>query len=158
MRRYMVLSLAVLSISAFASSALAQSVPKVHSVWAQKPLYLRDGDTGASYNLASGTATMNWKDATPYAFFEAVGVPITPLPVITKYEFILVHITSTSEDLITGLFDIYKNGRIVCNDCVGKAYGIDQAPGNYFKLYVGDSTGYSESWHFSAYITNRLDY
>lgn len=149
-------TLALVSAFLFASPQASAQASNVHSVWAQKPLYVFDGQTGAHYTIAKGTATMNWKDGTRYGFFQAAAIPNSPL--MLSYEFILVAISSASSSTIEGLWDIYRNGSLVCVGCVGRAYGIDQAPGNYFKLYVGDSTAYAENWHFSAYITNRLDY
>ncbi len=129
----------------------------VHSVWGEKPLYLVDGQTGASYQAPVGTASLNWKDKTRYGFVHAVATPAVG-PALLRYEFILVSISSCSDDYIEGLWDIYKNGALVVQGGVGRAYGIDQPVHNYFKIYVGDSKCYAEKWHFSAYITNRLDY
>lgn len=140
------------------ASAQPVPAPRVHSVWAQKPLYVTDGQTGAQYQVAQGTATMNWKDSTRSGFFHASAVPTSPGPAMLNYEFILVAISSANTSYIEGLWDIYRNNTLVCTGCVGRAHGVDQAPGSYFKLYVGDSTSYAEKWHFSAYITNRLDY
>lgn len=143
-----------------AASAQPTPAPRVHSVWAQKPLYVTDGQTGVQYQVApgAGAATMNWKDGTRDGFFHASAIPTSPMPVVLNYEFILVAISSANSSYIEGLWDIYRNSALVCTGCVGRAYGIDQTPGSYFKLYVGDSTSYAEKWHFSAYITNRFDY
>lgn len=59
---------------------------------------------------------------------------------------------------MTGLWDVYRNGSLVCNHCVGKVYGLSGAIGSYFKIYVGTPLAYAETWHFSGYITNRFDY
>lgn len=156
MRRLSTLLALLLAIFAMAPSAFAQNV---HSVWGEKPLYLKDGETGTWYDNVKGTATINWKDGTRYGFQQATLNPITITPSTPlTYEFILVAISSCNDDYIEGLWDIRRNGVLVVNGGVGRAYGINAPVGQYFKVYVGDSKCYSEKWHFSAYVTNRLDY
>lgn len=125
----------------------------VHSVISKKALYLIDGETGKKYSKFKGYSTMNWKDMTRFGFFYAKAF-VKPKSV---YEFILVAISNSNKDYVEGLWDIRRNGKLVCEGCVGKVYGIDLPIGKYFKLYVGDSKCYKEKWHFSAYITHRFD-
>jgi hypothetical protein len=136
--------------------ALAQ---QVHSVWAEKPLYLVDGQTGTQYSsFQVGTATMNWQDKTRYGFFHARATVNAPAGAI-RYEFKLIGISQMDPASIEGFWDIFKNGALVCQGCVGKAYGLDLAVGNYFKLYVGSNSQCNDNkWHYSGYITNRIDY
>ena len=134
-------------------AASAKSQP-VHSVWSDnRPIYIKDGDTGQLYNATSGSASHNWQESTGQAFSHAIGVANGDL-----YEFRMVSLTSSDSDSINGLWDIYRNGTLVCNHCVGSAYGLSGAIGNYFKIYVGTPLAYAEKWHFSGYITNRFDY
>ncbi|MBN2529041.1 MAG: hypothetical protein JXR76_21810 [Deltaproteobacteria bacterium] len=141
-------------ISIISFSAFAQDV---HSVHAEKALYLRDGDTGQWYNTVKGTCTMNWSDQTRNGFFHAVAYP--QAGTLLTYEFELVAISNSNDSYIEGFWDITKNGVLVCEGCVGKAYGIDAPIDQYFKLYVGDdSQNNDNTWHFSAYVTDRLDY
>lgn len=126
-----------------------------HSVWSRKPLFVFDGDSGAKYkSFVKGSAAAAWTEGTIRAYFRAVAI-INPK---LKYDFELVKVTSTNADMIEGLYDIKRNGVLVCDDCVGKAYGLSLPVGNYFKLYVGTPAGYAEKWHYSGYITNRFDF
>ena len=134
--------------------ALAQTT---HSVWSDKPLFVRDGATGKEYKVfVKGDAAFAWTQATIRAYAHAVGV-ISPA---LNYDFMLVKTTSSDATSISGLFDIKRNGVLVCHNCVGKAYGLDQPAGvsNYFKIYVGTPAAYAEKWLYSGYITSRFDF
>lgn len=138
----------------FSATALAQST---HSVWSDKPLMVIDGQTGTSYNsFTSGNAATAWTEGTVRAYVRAFAVIKPKL----TYDFELVKVTSSDADTISGLFDVKRNGVLVCNKCVGKAYGLSQAAtgSNYFKIYVGTPAGYAEKWHYSGYITSRFDF
>jgi len=142
--------IALLVLSAI--PALAQDT---HSVWSTRPLYLTDAATGAHYSsFVSGNAAFAWTQATPRAYAHALAV-VTP---VLKYDFMLVSVTSSAGDMITGRWMIRRNGVVVCNNCIGKAYGLSQPVGNYFKIYVGTPLVYAEKWHYSGYITNRFDF
>lgn len=140
-------------LGAFSMTALAQAT---HSVWNEnKPLYARDGATGASYSaFVSGNATFAWTQGTVRAFARA-HVVVTP---VLNYDYTLVTITSTNNDMIMGRWVVRRNGAVVCNNCLGRAYGLSQPVGNYFKIYVGTPVAYGEKWHYSGYITNRFDF
>ncbi len=136
-----------------ATSAFAQST---HSVWSTKPLYLIDYSTSTQYSsFLSGDMATAWTEGGGgTAYFRAYAVVSTTL----NYDFELVSVTGTDGDSIDGLYDIKRNGTLVCDDCVGKAYGLSGSVGNYFKLYVGTPSGYAENWHYSGYITSRYDF
>lgn len=74
------------------------------------------------------------------------------------YDFRLVQVTATTVSEIDGKFDIFKNGVNVCHLCIGKAYGLNQPVGQYFKIYVGTPAAYAEKWHYSGFITSRFDF
>lgn len=136
----------------FAAPVLAQDT---HNVWSTKPLYLNDGATGAHYSsFVSGNAAFAWTQNTTRAYAHAVAQVTAAL----KYDFMLVSVTSSAGDMITGRWVIRRNGAIVCNNCIGKAYGLNQPIGDYFKIYVGTPMAYAEKWHYSGYITNRYDF
>jgi hypothetical protein len=135
-----------------ATAALAQST---HSVWSTSPLYLVDFGTNTQYSsFVSGDMATAWTEGTSNAYFRAYAVVSSTL----NYEFELVSVIGTGGDEINGLYDIKRNGTLVCNNCVGKAYGLSGSVGNYFKLYVGTPSGYAEDWHYSGYITSRYDF
>lgn len=132
--------------------ALAQDS---HSVWSTKPLYVNDWSTHKQHSVfASGNAAFAWTETTTKAYAHAVGVVTAAL----KYDFMLVSTTSCTADEITGRWNVRRNGVIVCNNCIGKAYLLSQPIGNYFKIYVGTPAAYAEHWHYSGYITNRFDF
>jgi len=137
-----------------AASAHGQAA---HSVWSEKPLLIKDGDTGTTYKtFVKGTAVFAWVETTIRAYAHARGF----ISGTNYYEFILVKTTGSDADSISGLFNVRHNGSLVCNKCVGKAYWLSPGggPGNYFKIYVGTPTGFAEKWLYSGEITTRLDY
>ena len=138
----------------FTASAKAQLN---HSVWSDKPLAAKDGATGASFNtFVSGNAAFAWTEATTKAYAHAVAV-VTPA---LRYDFMMVSVTGSNADTISGRWTIRRNGVVVCNNCIGRAYGLSQPAGasNYFKIYVGTPMAYAEKWHYSGYITSRFDF
>ena len=137
-------------------SATAAVAQNTHNVWSKKPFHLTDGDTGKNYTAFKiGSASAAWTEGTTRAYFRAVAIIAIGTP---KYDFELVKTTSTSSSEIEGLFDIKRDGVLVCDDCKGKLYGLNLAVGTYFKLYVGTPAAYSEKWHYSGYITSRFDF
>lgn len=145
--------IAALLVSFAASAAWAKWLP-VHSVESEKPLYVADGDTGKWYTQDLGYSVSSWQEDTKQAFSHAVGLGGGHL-----YEFRMVQLTATPDaDSINGKWDVYRDGILVCGSCVGKAYGLSGAVGDYFKIYVGTPTAYAEKWHWSGYITHRFDY
>jgi hypothetical protein len=127
-----------------------------HSIWSQKPIMVRDGNTNTQYNsFKRGDAAALWTEHTRNGYFKAVAV----VSAGDIYEFTLTAIGNSDAESITGLWDIVHNGALVCNGCVGQAYGLNQPAGtNYFKIYIGDQLCYQELWHFSGYITRRFDF
>lgn len=153
-KSYIVIAiLFVISFIFYAGYSHAQ----VHTIISSKPLYVEDGETGMWYTPIKGTATMSWSNKTRDGFFRAKAL-VCDKDAKILYSFNLVAISNCNDDYIEGLWDIRKNGSLVCNGCVGKAYDINAPIGGYFKLYIGDSQCYDEKWHLSAYITNRIDF
>ncbi len=74
------------------------------------------------------------------------------------YEFILNQSTSTSNDDITGYWDIYRDGTLVCSSCTGQAYGLSQPVTNYYKLVIDDPFYGAGTWFYSGYINVRNDF
>lgn len=137
----------------FSAPALAQPT---HSVWSEnKPLSCKDGATNASYSaFVKGDAAFAWTQATPRAYAHALAI-VTPA---LRYDFMLVSTTSNDADSITGRWIVRRNGVIVCNNCIGKAYNLSAPIGNYFKIYIGTPVMYAEKWHYSGYITSKFDF
>ena len=137
-----------------AASAFGQAA---HSVWSEKPLLIKDGDTGTTYKtFLKGTAVFAWLETTIRAYVHARG----QISSTNYYEFMLVKTTGSDADSISGVFNVRHNGSLVCNKCVGKAYWLSpgSGPGNYFKIYVGTPTAFAEKWLYSGELSSRLDY
>ena len=147
------LRLALALIALLAAAPLAAQ--PVHSVWSDTELGLRDGEFDVWLTPTSGNSVSSWQEGTSEAFSNAIADAGRD-----NYEFRLVAVTSSDSDSINGLWDIYRNGSLRCNNCIGSAYGLSQAAGvgNYFKIYVGSPFAYAEDWHYSGYITARFDY
>ena len=147
----------ILSLTMLVFCSASAAAPARHSVWSDKPLMLRDGATNTSYNaFVKGNAAFAWTQAAPRAYAYASGEVTTAL----IYDFTLVSVTGSTADNISGKWVVRRNGIIVCNNCIGKAYGLSQpADGTkYFKIYVGTPLAYAEKWHYSGYITSRFDF
>jgi hypothetical protein len=142
-------------LSAFGVVVAAQNT---HSVWSKKPLIVKDGRTGTEYQVfEKGNAAFAWTEPTVRAYAHAIAV-ITPS---LKYDFMLIKATGSLADEIDGLWDVRKNGVLVCHNCIGKAYLLGTSPvppGNYFKIYVGTPTMYAEKWFYSGDKTERFDF
>jgi hypothetical protein len=136
----------------FSAPALAQDT---HSAWSEKPLMVRDGATGTQYDaFLKGDAAFAWTQATTRAY----GHSLAKITAALNYDFMLVSTTSSDADTISGRWNVRRNGVLVCANCIGKAYGLSQPVGNYFKIYVGTPAMYAEKWHYSGYITSRFDF
>lgn len=140
---------ALLSLTLMISGAAAAPVTSVHSVWSTKPIQVIDN--GTVYKAKAGNVIVSWTNqplsSGDSGFFNAI-VQANG----SQYEFRLVSFSSSTNDEITGKFDIYKNN-ILVTTVAGTAYGLSQPVGSYFKFY--DT---SQQWHVSAYITSRFDY
>jgi hypothetical protein len=139
-------------IVTFSGSALAQAS---HNVWSDKPLYVIDWATHKQYDaFVKGDASFAWTQATPQAYAHALAI-VTPA---LSYDFMLISVSSSTVDTISGKWNVRRNGILMCANCIGKAYGLNQPIGQYFKIYVGTPAVYAEHWHYAGYITNRFDF
>lgn len=127
-----------------------------HSIWSRDLLSVIDGNTNIHYNTFNrGNVAALWTEHSHIGNFHTV----VELSTGDIYEFTLVAVGSSNAENITDLWNVLHNGTVVCNRCVGRAYGLDQPVGkNYFKVYMGDSVSYQELWHFTGNIINRFDF
>jgi len=148
----------LLSFSLIAVFSAIGSAQNTHSVWSKKLLLVKDGQTNIEYNtFVKGNAAFAWTESTIRAYAHAV-VVITPM---LRYDFMLIKTTGSTADGIDGLWDVRRNGVLVCNNCIGKAYLLSPSPmppGNYFKIYVGTPSAYAEKWFYSGDRTERFDF
>ena len=133
----------------------------VHTVISNRPLCVKDGDTGMWYctppDPIKGFVAMTWKEDEPGASFYAK-VKIKLQDQVVEYRFECAAPTDTGPDYIHGLWNISRDGMPVCTSCIGRAYGLNAPVGKYFKLYIGDTFSYGEKWHLSAFVTSRFDF
>lgn len=139
---------------AFSASALAQNT---HSVWSDTPFLVKDGATGAEFhpiNINPGDAIFAWTQSTARAYAHAHA----RINQFVNYDFMLISITGTTGNEISGRWVVRRNGVIVCNNCIGRAYDLSGAVGDRFKIYVGTPIVYAERWLYSGTITSRFDF
>ncbi len=120
-----------------------------HQIISEKPLYLKDADSDTWYDNVKGKVVIKWNNLIP--IFNSLSADLQVSDDL-KYEFTLVSSESCSSDSIEGTFDIKRNGVLVASNIKGQLYGLNLNEGDYFKFYSDDMI-----WHFSAYITDRID-
>jgi hypothetical protein len=152
LKRVFILTAAICAMGILPTVASAQDV---HSIWSTHTWEIWDGSTGIRYPSSYGSVSMSWEDATRYGFFHAI---VRPASAPIEYELVLTAVSTSDDDAIEGLWDIRRNGVLVCDGCVGRAYGLTSGIGSYFKLFVGDGQCNTQQWYLSAYVTNRFDY
>ncbi len=120
-----------------------------HQIISEKPLYLKDADSDTWYDNVKGKVVIKWNNLIP--IFNSLDAELQVADGL-NYEFTLVCSESCSSYSIKGTFDIKKNGVLVASNINGELYGLNLNEGDYFKFYSDDM-----NWHFSAYITDRID-
>jgi len=156
----------LIMLGIFSVSALAQST---HSIWTNdNGLVIRDAETGCEYTtLRSFEMATSWTEPGPpvypaIAHFRGVSKAYGFIrPCIDRYyEFTLIRTASTTNDEIVGVWNVYRNGVLMCSACDGTAYGLNQAAGagNYYKVYVDDPVFGPATWLYSGYIDQRKDF
>ena len=161
---------AMLAASLLSISAMAQV--KTHSVWTNNNgLVIRDAQTGCTYtNLTGGFGGFNmatsWTEPTPgdpaEAHFRGVAKAAGfSLACVTRgYDFRLVSSTVTGPDNIDGVWNVFRNGVLVCGGCNGTAYNLSvpAGVGNYYKVYIDDPVFGPATWLYSGYLDVRKDF
>lgn len=135
-----------------------------HSVWTNSHGHqIDDADNGCSYtDLKKFNMATSWTEPTPgyaaQAHFRGVSLAygLTHFCNNHYYEFSLNNSTSTSNDDITGYWDVYRDGVLMCSACDGIAYGLSAAVTSYYKLVINDPLG--GTWYYSGFIDQRKDF
>lgn len=162
--------LAILAIALLSVAATAQI--RTHSVWTNNNgLAIRDAQSGCTYtNLTGGFVGFNmatsWDEPTPGnpadAHFRGVAraIGFSLACPNRAYDFRLVASTVTGADNIDGVWNVFRNGVLVCNNCNGTAYGLSQVAGvgNYYKVYIDDPVFGPQTWLYSGYLDVRKDF
>ncbi len=74
------------------------------------------------------------------------------------YEFTLIQTTVTNFNSIQGIWDVYRDGVLVCSSCTGSANGLIQPVTNYYKVTIDDPVYGSGAWFYSGFIDARDDF
>lgn len=135
-----------------------------HSVWTNSHgNQIDDADNGCSYTiLKKFNMATSWTEKTPgyaaQAHFRGVSLAYgwTHFCNNHYYEFSLNNSTATTIDDITGYWDVYRDGVLMCSACDGTAYGLSAPTGNYYKLVINDPLG--GTWYYSGFIDQRKDF
>jgi hypothetical protein len=134
----------------FAAAALLVSVPAMaaHSLWSTQGLYI--SDNGANFPATGVNLAISWNESTLSASASFHGVANG-----NSYDFELVgsSVSSVTAWNINGLWNIKRNGALICTGCPGSAYGLTAPVGTGIKFY--DSTNL---FHFSAIVSARQDF
>jgi hypothetical protein len=158
---------AVMLVGLFAMAAAAQST---HSVWTNdNGLVIMDAETRCEYKtLRAFDMATSWTEPAPpvypaVAHFRGVSKAYAyshACPTDHSYEFRLVRASATTNDDITGRWNVYRDGVLMCNGCSGVAYGLSQpaGAGNYYKVYIDDPIYGPNTWLYSGYIDQRKDF
>ncbi|MDC0714366.1 hypothetical protein POL68_38280 [Stigmatella sp. ncwal1] len=133
-----------------AAAALLVSAPALaaHTIGSTHGLYI--GDNGATFPATGVSMTISWNESTMFADASFHGIANG-----NSYDFELVgsSVTSVTASNITGLWNIKRNGALICTGCTGSAYGLNASVGTGIKFY--DST---YAFHFSATVDSRQDF
>src|SRR5262249_38717895 len=131
-------------------------------------LVIRDAETGCKYTtLYSFNMATSWTEPAPpvypaVAHFRGVSKAVgLARPCYDHYyEFTLYKTASTTNDNITGYWNVYRDSVLMCNACKGVAYGLSQAAGvgNYYKVYIDDPVYGPSTWLYSGYLDARKDF
>jgi len=111
-----------------------------------RPYMIHDLETDEWISNPPGKCIVAWQPGTTTAIFFAFARSNE------TYIFSLTEVFNCTDYDIWGRWNVMKDGRFVCERCIGHAYGLDTGVGNYFKLYIGNQTSYYEGWHFSGWI------
>lgn len=151
-----------------AVSAVSASAQSTHSVWTNdNGLVIRDAETGCKFTtLRAFDMATSWTEPTPgypaMAHFRGVSKAYGFTHACNNhyYEFTLVKTSATTNDDITGAWDVYRDSVLMCSACNGVAYGLSQAAGvgNYYKVYIDDPIYGPSTWLYSGYLDQRKDF
>lgn len=167
MKKQTIITLFVLiTLGIFSVSAMAQAT---HSVWTNdNGLVIRDAETRCDYtSLRAFDMATSWTEPAPptypaVAHFRGVSKAYATSIGCRDhwYEFRLVRTAATTVDDITGLWNVYRDNVLMCNQCKGVAYGLSQpaGAGNYYKVYIDDPVYGPQTWLYSGYIDARKDF
>ncbi|RKH33439.1 hypothetical protein D7Y13_17175 [Corallococcus praedator] len=136
--------------SVAAAAALFVSVPALAGHSIQSTHGLSIVDNGASSPATGVNMAITWNESTLYAYASFSGIANG-----NSYDFNLVgsSVTAVTASNINGLWNIHRNGVLICGGCTGSAYGLTAGVGSGIKFYTS-----GEVYGFSAYVDSRQDY
>lgn len=161
MKKYIFLTLLVMVMTVTVSAQRA-----THGVWTQNPdgVQLDDPDLPCVYTTYTKFRMISsWTEPTPGVPAEAHfrGALVTNVfhPCGAHfYEFILNQSSATTNDTIDGLWDVYRDGTLMCSACTGQASGLSQPVTGTYKLTVDDPVYGPAAWFYSGRVSVREDF
>jgi hypothetical protein len=137
-----------------------------HSIWTNDHgRELWDAENGCSYgDFKKFNMATSWTEPTPGYAAQAHFRGVTYAYGLTHfcnnhyYEFSLNRSTATTNTDITGYWDVYRDGTLMCGACDGIAYGLNGATGSYYKLLIDDPIYGPGTWYYSGFIDQRKDF
>lgn len=139
--------------------SLAGSVMAANNITvvSNAPLSVLDGTNNATYTPQSGNVATSFSIATRLGHARAL-INVSPSQ---NYDVRLVSVGNVANDVVFGLWDIYRNGTLVCNACVGRMWGVVNVQGpNPMPLIIsiGDAYSFNEKWRFTSTVNYRSEF
>jgi len=165
MKNRMIVTLFALILAGLLPAAAFAQL-STHSVWTNNHgNQISDAENGCTYSdLKKFNMATSWTERTPgypaQAHFRGVSLAygLTHFCNNHYYEFSLNNSTGTTVDDITGYWDVYRDGVLMCSACDGVAYGLAAPVTNYYKLVIDDPIYGPGTWYYSGFIDQRKDF
>jgi hypothetical protein len=145
-------------------SVLASGTIHTHSIWTEDdPVSVRDGGTGCSYtSIEKWRSITSWSEEGPplypaIAHFRGVVVNASGLCRTHDYDFRLIDTSYTDKETIEGIWDVYRDGTLVCSGCSGKASNLTATSGVYY-VDIDDPINGAGAWQFYSNVNSRYDF
>jgi len=171
-------NIAVISISAVMIVALlllsrvmngfvfaGDGLTRTHSIWTKDSgtSSVNDAQTGCYYTSFENFQTIiSWtEDSSLYpaiAHFRGVAAAKGyPSCAGHNYEFRLLKATYTDQKTIEGVWNVYRDGSLMCSICNGTAYGLDLSVGSDYFVEVQDDT-HASTWQYLGNSDHRFTF
>lgn len=135
-----------LSAAAFAGNAI--------TIVSNTPLSVTEAPSNATYTPQSGNIAASFSVGTRQAHVRARFTVNASL----SYDVQLASVATAQGDLVVGLWDVYRNGVLVCNGCVGRMWGLVPNTLTPLTISIGDAYSASEKWRFSGTVNYRNEF
>ncbi len=110
-------------------------------------------NTGATYTPLNGNLIASYSVGTRYGHVRVKSQVTGNL----SYEIQLVSVATAQNDLVVGLWDVWRNGVLVCNGCVGRMFGLVPSSPSV-TISIGDAYSATEKWRYVGNISYRNEF